>query len=87
MSSHHTVRIKYRKWHPDRNPDNKEEAERKFQEIGNAYETLSDAEKRKAYDQFGEDGLNGPGGGPGGPGGGGFPGGGGGRTFHFRVRI
>ena len=40
-----------RKWHPDRNPDNKEEAEQKFQEIANAYEVLSDSEKRKAYDQ------------------------------------
>lgn len=40
-----------RKWHPDRNQDNKEKAEKKFQEIANAYEVLSDPEKRKAYDQ------------------------------------
>jgi len=45
------------KWHPDKNPDNKEEANRRFQEIGEAYEVLSDEEKRKVYDQFGEDGL------------------------------
>jgi DnaJ-class molecular chaperone len=43
--------LRCRKWHPDRNPDNKEEAEKKFQEIANAYEVLSDSEKRKTYDQ------------------------------------
>lgn len=71
-----TIKKAYRrqalKWHPDRNPDNKEDAERKFQEIAEAYETLSDSEKRATYDRFGEEGLKqgGPGGGPGGPGGG-----------------
>uniref|UniRef100_A0A7S0LU62 J domain-containing protein n=1 Tax=Coccolithus braarudii TaxID=221442 RepID=A0A7S0LU62_9EUKA len=58
-------------WHPDKNPDNKEEAEVKFKAIANAYTTLSDDEKRKVYDQFGEEGLQG-GGGPAGGGGGGM---------------
>eukprot|EP00484_Ammonia_sp_Unknown_P000509 CAMPEP_0197022772 /NCGR_PEP_ID=MMETSP1384-20130603/3586_1 /TAXON_ID=29189 /ORGANISM="Ammonia sp." /LENGTH=330 /DNA_ID=CAMNT_0042450875 /DNA_START=32 /DNA_END=1024 /DNA_ORIENTATION=+ len=46
------------KWHPDKNPENKEEAEQKFKEIGEAYSILSDEQKRKTYDQFGEDGIN-----------------------------
>lgn len=41
------------KWHPDKNNDNKEEAEAKFKEISEAYGVLSDAEKRQKYDQFG----------------------------------
>ena len=46
-------RKKALKWHPDKNPDNKEEAEEKFKEINEAYQILSDEEKKKAYDQFG----------------------------------
>ena len=49
------------KYHPDKNPDNKEDAERKFKECAEAYEVLSDAEKRRRYDQFGHEGLRGMG--------------------------
>mmetsp|Transcript_11270 Transcript_11270/g.26965 ORF Transcript_11270/g.26965 Transcript_11270/m.26965 type:complete len:520 (+) Transcript_11270:61-1620(+) len=49
------------KWHPDKNPDNKVEAEKKFIETSAAYEVLSDKEKRKTYDQYGEEGLEGGG--------------------------
>lgn len=41
------------KWHPDKNQDKKEEAETKFKEINEAYQVLSDENKRKTYDQFG----------------------------------
>ena len=51
-----------KKYHPDANPDNKEEAEAKFKEVNEAYETLADPQKRKMYDQFGADGPQGFGG-------------------------
>ena len=54
------------KWHPDKNPDNVEQAEEKFKEINEAYEVLSDEKNRKIYDQFGEEGLKGGAGGGGG---------------------
>lgn len=44
------------KYHPDKNPGN-EEANKKFAEISNAYEVLSDQEKRGIYDRYGEEGL------------------------------
>jgi len=84
------------KWHPDRNGGS-ESASKKFKEISEAFEVLSDKQKRTIYDQFGEEGLKGGGGGPppgasgfsgfpggnfeGFPGGGSFPGG----TFAFNT--
>ncbi len=64
------------KFHPDKNPDNPEAAEKKFADVANAYEVLSDPDKRRRYDLGGEEALKS--GGQGGGGGHGFPGG-----FHF----
>ncbi|PLW96135.1 MAG: molecular chaperone DnaJ [Marinilabiliales bacterium] len=49
------------KFHPDKNPDDKE-AEEKFKEAAEAYEVLSNADKRSRYDQFGHRGVSGSGG-------------------------
>ncbi|MFT4778044.1 MAG: molecular chaperone DnaJ [Flavobacteriales bacterium] len=52
------------KYHPDKNPDDKG-AEDKFKEAAEAYEVLSNAQKKQRYDQFGHDGMRGGQGGPG----------------------
>ncbi|VEL25494.1 unnamed protein product [Protopolystoma xenopodis] len=61
-ASQDDIRKAYRKlalkWHPDKNPNSKEEAEHRFKNISAAYEILSDTEKRSVYDRFGKEGLN-----------------------------
>ena len=52
-----------KKYHPDANPNDKAGAEAKFKEVNEAYENLSDPQKRRMYDQFGHDGPQGFGGG------------------------
>jgi molecular chaperone DnaJ len=59
------------KFHPDKNPDDPE-AESRFTEVKEAYEVLSDSEKRTIYDQYGHAGLDQQGGGRGAGGFGGF---------------
>ncbi len=56
-ASQDEIKKAYRKqalqWHPDKHKDNKEAAEKRFKEINEAYQILSDTQKRQAYDQFG----------------------------------
>lgn len=72
-SSHDEIKKAYKKlaikWHPDKNPNNVEEATSKFKEITEAYEILSDDKKKQIYDQFGYDAATGSGGDMGGMGG------------------
>ena len=48
-----------KQYHPDANPNDRENAEAKFKEVNEAYEVLSDKQKRTMYDQFGHSGPNG----------------------------
>lgn len=61
VSSEAEIKKAYRrlalKWHPDKNPDNQKEAEKRFKEISEAYEVLSDKSKRDIYDRYGKEGL------------------------------
>jgi len=63
-SSKEDIKKAYRKlalkWHPDKNPDNQEAATKKFKELSEAYEVLSDEKKRRMYDQYGRVVLTGP---------------------------
>ncbi|KAK7201619.1 chaperone protein DNAj [Novymonas esmeraldas] len=54
--AYHQLALRY---HPDKNTDNREEAERKFKEVSEAYDVLSDEKKKKIYDVYGEEGLKG----------------------------
>lgn len=45
------------KYHPDKNTQNKKDAEAKFKQISEAYDVLSDVQKRQIYDLYGEEGL------------------------------
>jgi DnaJ-class molecular chaperone len=62
-ASQEEIRKSYKKlavkWHPDKNPTNKEEAEKRFKEISEAYEVLNDTEKRSIYDRHGLEGIKG----------------------------
>ena len=60
-------RKKAKELHPDRNPDDKG-ADQKFKELNEAYDILKDDQKRAAYDQYGHQAFEGPGGSRGGPG-------------------
>ncbi|XP_008832653.1 dnaJ homolog subfamily B member 3 [Nannospalax galili] len=58
QASAEAIRKAYRRlalrWHPDKNPEHKEEAERRFKQVAQAYQVLSDARRREVYDRCGE---------------------------------
>src|SRR3989441_6415003 len=62
-SSADEIKSAYRKaalkWHPDRNPEKKQQAGERFREATEAYSVLSDPQKRAAYDRFGHAGVSG----------------------------
>lgn len=61
-STEEDIKKAYRKlalrWHPDKNPEDRDSAEARFKEISEAYEVLSNKEKRDIYDRYGKEGLN-----------------------------
>jgi len=61
-ASEQEIKKAYRKlaiaWHPDKNPDDPQAAEAMFKEIAEAYDCLSDANKRSAYDRYGKEGIS-----------------------------
>jgi len=83
------IKKAYRKqaleWHPDRHKDDKEAAEKRFKEVNEAYQILSDPQKKSAYDQYGHAAFTPGGGVPGGgnPFAGGFGGQGGPFTYTY----